>query len=83
MLGKNKNKELAHVLDTDKSFTSKQIKELEEQGLVTREGEGKETTYSVDRFNLMKFLESKVVIKWGKGKPKEPNAQENEDSKNG
>ncbi len=86
MLGKNKNKELAQVLDTDKSFTSKQIKELEEQGLVTREGEGKETTYSVDRFNLMKFLESKVVIKWGKGnKPKETNAQkkEPEDKKNG
>jgi DNA-binding transcriptional ArsR family regulator len=85
MLGKNKNKELAQVLDTDKSFTSKQIKELEEQGLVTREGEGKETTYSVDRFNLMKFLESKIVVKWGKGKPKETNAQKEkaEDNKNG
>jgi predicted transcriptional regulator len=83
MLGKNKNKELSQVLNTDKSFASKQIKDLEERGLVKREGEGKETTYAIDRFNLMKFLESKVVIKWGKSKPKEPNTQENGDLKDG
>lgn len=66
MLGKNKNKELAQVLNTDKSFTSKQIRQLEDQGLVRREGEGKETTYEIDKFNVMKLLESRVVIKWGK-----------------
>src|SRR3989344_4310667 len=70
MLGKDKNKELARALDTDKSFTSKQIKELEEQGLVKREGEGRETKYVVDQFNLMKFLQTKVVIKWGKKEEK-------------
>ncbi len=80
MLGKNKNNELAHVLDTDKSFTSKQIKELEEQGLVTREGMGKDITYAVDRFNVMKFLESRVVIKWGKTKESD---SQNGDNKNG
>lgn len=64
LLGKKKNKELSQVLDTDKSFTSKQIKELEEKGLVKREGEGKETEYAVDQFNVMKFLQSKVVVKW-------------------
>ena len=66
MLGKDKNKELAQMLQTDKSFTSKQIKELEEQGLVKREGEGRDTKYVVDAFNLMKFLQTKVIIKWGK-----------------
>lgn len=81
MLGKNKNKELSRVLNTDKSFMSKQIKDLEEQGLVTREGEGKETKYEVDRFNMMKFLESKVVVKWST--VKKDNAQKSEDSKNG
>jgi len=81
MLGKNKNKELSRVLNTDKSFMSKQIKDLEEQGLVTREGEGKETKYEVDRFNMMKFLESKVVVKWSA--IKKDNAQKSEDLKNG
>jgi predicted transcriptional regulator len=75
MLGKDKNKELAQMLNTDKSFTSKQVKELEEKGLVKREGEGKETRYTVNPFDVMKFLESRVVIKWGKEKPKEPNTQ--------
>jgi hypothetical protein len=64
MLGKNKNKELSQVLDTDKSFTSKQIKELEDRGLVKREGEGRDTSYEVDKFNVMKFLQSKVVVRW-------------------
>lgn len=66
MLGKDKNKELAQMLQTDKSFTSKQINELEEQGLVKREGEGRDTKYVVDAFNLMKFLQTKVIIKWNK-----------------
>lgn len=67
-LGQQKNKDLAKVLDTDKSFASKQIKELEEQGLVKREGDGKEVTYKIDSFNVLKFLQSKVVIKWSKVK---------------
>ena len=71
MLGKDKNKELAQILQTDKSFTSKQIKELEEQGLVKREGEGRETKYIVDQFNLVKFLQTKVVLKWGTKKDSE------------
>ena len=71
LLGKKKNKELAQVLQTDKSFTSKQIKELEEQGLVKREGEGKEVSYEVDTWNVLKFLQSKVVIKWKKDNGKQ------------
>lgn len=74
MLGKDKNKELARVLQTDKSFTSKQIKELEEQGLVKKEGEGRETKYVIDPFNLLKFLQTKVVIKWGKKEEKTQDA---------
>ena len=66
LLGKNKNKELSKVLNTDKSFTSKQIKELEEQGLVKKEGEGRETRYEIDSFNVMKLLQTKVAIKWKK-----------------
>lgn len=65
-LGQQKNKDLAKILNTDKSFTSKQIKELEEQGLVKKEGSGKETTYQIDHFNVLNFLQSKVVIKWSK-----------------
>ncbi|MEM2954690.1 MAG: winged helix-turn-helix domain-containing protein [Candidatus Nanoarchaeia archaeon] len=65
-LGQQKNKDLAKVLNTDKSFTSKQIKELEEKGLIKKEGSGKETTYKVDHFNVLNFLQSKVVIKWNK-----------------
>ncbi len=63
LLGKNKNKDLAQALNTDKSFASKQVKELEEQGLVKKEEEGREVKYVVDPFNVMKFLQSKVVIK--------------------
>ena len=66
MLGKDRNKELSSVLDIDKSFTSKQIKNLEEKGLVRKEGEGKNVRYEVDKFNVLKFLQSKVVIKWKK-----------------
>ncbi|MEM2874384.1 MAG: helix-turn-helix domain-containing protein, partial [Candidatus Nanoarchaeia archaeon] len=77
LLGKKKNKELAQVLDTDKSFTSKQIKSLEEQGLVKREGEGKDVTYEVDKFNVMKFLQSKVIIKWG-SKPLQSKSKSNQ-----
>lgn len=81
MLGKDKNKELSQALNTDKSFTSKQIRQLEDQGLVHRQGEGKETRYEVDRFNVMKFLESRVVIKWGKDE--KDSAQQNMEKKDG
>lgn len=67
LLGKKKNKELSQALQTDKSFTSKQVKELEEQGLIKREGEGKDVSYEVDSWNVLKFLQSKVVLKWKKG----------------
>jgi len=63
-VGKNRNKDLAKVLDTDKSFASKKVKELEEQGLIRREGEGKEVRYELNEFNVVKFLQAKVVIKW-------------------
>jgi predicted transcriptional regulator len=66
LLGNQQNKELSRVLDTDKSFTSKQIKELEDEGLVKREIDGREVKYEVDRFNLLKFLSTKVTIKWKK-----------------
>ena len=61
-MGKDRNKELAKVLDTDKSFAAKKVKELEERGLIQKEGEGKETRYSVVNFNVLKFLQSKVII---------------------
>lgn len=77
MLGKKSNKELSKVLDTDKSFTSKQIKELEKQGLVHKKGEGKKTTYEVNEFNVMKFLTSKVVLKWGKSQKEKKEEDEN------
>jgi predicted transcriptional regulator len=70
-LGKNRNKDLAKLLDTDKSFASKKVKELEEQGLIRKEGEGKEVRYEVNEFNVMKFLQSRVVIKWQKNKNQE------------
>ena len=63
-VGKNRNKDLAKVLDTDKSFASKKVKELEEQGLIRKEGEGKEVRYEVNEFNVIKFLQSRVVIRW-------------------
>ena len=70
-LGKNRNKDLAKLLDTDKSFASKKVKELEAQGLVRKEGEGKEVRYEVNEFNVMKFLQSRVVIKWRKNENQE------------
>jgi len=63
-VGKNRNKDLAKVLDTDKSFASKKVKELEKQGLIRREGYGKEVRYELNEFNIVKFLQSRVVIKW-------------------
>jgi len=63
LLGKKQNKDLSKVLDTDKSFTSKQVKGLEEQGLIKKEVQGREVHYEVDQFNVMKFLQTKVVIK--------------------
>ncbi|MBI2041187.1 MAG: winged helix-turn-helix transcriptional regulator [DPANN group archaeon] len=62
LLGKDKNKELAQTLQTDKSFVAKQVKELEEKGLVKKEEEGREVRYVADQFNILKFLQSKVVI---------------------
>ncbi len=61
-MGKDRNKELARILDTDKSFASKRIKELEKRGLIQKNGIGKETRYSLVNFNVLKFLQSKVVI---------------------
>ncbi len=63
-VGKNRNKDLAKVLDTDKSFASKKVKELEKKGLIRREGDGKEVRYELNEFNIVKFLQSRVVIKW-------------------
>jgi Mn-dependent DtxR family transcriptional regulator len=63
-VGKNRNKDLAKVLDTDKSFASKKVKELEKKGLIRREGYGKEVRYELNEFNIIKFLQSRVVIKW-------------------
>ncbi|MBI4096075.1 MAG: winged helix-turn-helix transcriptional regulator [DPANN group archaeon] len=62
LLGKNRNKELAQTLQTDKSFVAKQVKELEERGLVKKEEDGREVRYVADQFNILKFLQSKVVI---------------------
>ncbi len=66
MLGKDRNKELSKVLDTDKSFTSKQVKGLEEKGLIYKEGTGKDVRYEVNKFRALEFLQSKIVIKWKK-----------------
>lgn len=61
-MGKDRNKDLAKVLDTDKSFTSKKVKELEEKGLISKVGEGKATRYRLNPFHVMKFLQSTVII---------------------
>ena len=79
-MGKDRNKELAKVLDTDKSYTAKRVKELEEQGLVRREGEGKETRYRVNEFNVLRFLQSRVVIKWRLSEEKETDQESEQDS---
>ncbi len=80
LLGKNKNKDLAQTLHTDKSFVAKQVKELEERGLVKKEEEGREVRYVADQFNILKFLQSKVVIT-SKKESGRSGAQEN--NKNG
>ena len=63
-VGKNRNKDLAKVLDTDKSYAAKKIKDLEKRGLVNKEGSGKDVRYSVNEFNVLKFLQSRVIITW-------------------
>ena len=78
-MGKDRNKELAKVLDTDKSFTSKKIKELEKRGLIQKNGEGKETRYSLVNFNIFKFLQSKIVITVKKEKEVKDAGKENKD----
>ena len=52
-VGKNRNKDLAQVLDTDKSYAAKRIKELEKRGLVNKQGTGKEVRYSINEFNVL------------------------------
>lgn len=61
-LGKNRNKDLARFLDTDKSHASKKIRELEEKGLVTRVKERRSVTYRVNNSAVTRLLQSKVVI---------------------
>lgn len=80
LLGKNRNKELAQTLQTDKSFVAKQVKELEERGLVKKEEDGREVRYVADQFNILKFLQSRVVIT-SKKESGRSDAQENK--KNG
>lgn len=63
-IGKTRNKEIAKLLDTDKSYTSKRIKALEEQGLVFKEGDGKNTRYQVNQPRVLRFLTKKVSIKY-------------------
>ena len=46
------------------------IPKLEQEGLVHKTGEGKKTKYEVNEFNVMKFLTSRVVFRWGKDKKK-------------
>ena len=75
-IGKDRNKELAKVLDTDKSFAAKKVKDLEQRGLVHKEGSGKETRYRLDVFNVMKFLQSRVIITTKKQVKKEKPKQE-------
>ena len=70
-LGKDRNKEIAHILDTDKSFAAKKVRDLEERGLVYREGSGKETRYKINSPSVFDFLQSKVVIKWREKVPAE------------
>lgn len=61
-MGKNRNKDLARFLDTDKSHASKKIKELEEQGLVVRVKEKRSVFYRVNNSAVARLLQSKVVI---------------------
>ncbi|MBD3263050.1 MarR family transcriptional regulator [Candidatus Woesearchaeota archaeon] len=77
MLGKKSNKELAKVLDTDKSYASKQIKKLQKEGLVHKKGEGRKTEYEVNEFNFINFLTSKVKLRWGGKKKSKKRGDEN------
>lgn len=79
-LGKDRNKELAKVLDTDKSFTSKKVRELEEKGLISKVGEGKETRYRLNPFHVMQFLQSTVVIMTKKEKEELKESNKNEEN---
>ncbi len=80
-LGKDRNKELAKFLDTDKSFTSKKVRELEQRGLIKKEGEGKETRYSLDIFNVMRFLQSRIIITSSKKEGGEKDSQKDKRNK--
>jgi len=68
-LGMDRNKEIAQMLDTDKSFASKKIKQLEERGLVYKEGAGKEIRYKVNQPKVLGFLTRKVHITYTKSIP--------------
>lgn len=61
-MGKNRNKDLARFLNTDKSHASKKIRELEKKGLVQREGEKRNIVYRVNHSAVSRLLQSKVVI---------------------
>jgi hypothetical protein len=79
-LGKDRNKELSKVLDTDKSFTSKKVRDLEKRGLISKVGEGKETRYRLNPFHVMQFLQSTVVITTKTKSEKEVKENEGETS---
>jgi len=68
-LGMDRNKEIANMLDTDKSFASKKIKQLEARGLVYKEGGGRDTRYKVNQPKVLSFLTRKVHIKFTKTVP--------------
>ena len=68
-LGMDRNKEIARMLDTDKSFASKKIKQLEARGLVYKEGAGKEIRYKVNQPKVLGFLTRKVHITYKKSIP--------------
>ncbi|UCD03999.1 MAG: winged helix-turn-helix transcriptional regulator [Candidatus Woesearchaeota archaeon] len=78
-LGKNRNKDLARFLDTDKSHASKKIRELEEKGLVTRVKERRSVTYRVNHSAVTRLLQSRVVIVRGGKK----NGREKEGTESG
>lgn len=61
-LGKNRNKELARFLDTDKSHAAKKVKELEDKGLVSRIKKKKKVIYKLNPSAISKLLQSRVVI---------------------
>ena len=81
-IGQDRNKELAKVLDTDKSFASKRVNQLCEGGLVIKEGEGKDVRYSINRNRVLDFLQSKVVLRWEKKEQVSQNSEESKSSTN-